>query len=101
MGLEAVLANIKKGAHVLVEGSLVSPTYEQPNGKGKKSKTSTITSWSVMILAEPQKHSQSAIFMQNFADHRGLRSSSAYQVHLESSHPAKARQTERIKFLRT
>ena len=34
------------GAHVL-EGSLVSSTYEQPNGKGKKSKTSAITSWSV------------------------------------------------------
>jgi single-strand DNA-binding protein len=38
---------VAKGAHVLVEGSLVSSTYEQPNGKGKKSKTSKITSWSV------------------------------------------------------
>ena len=38
---------IKKGAHVLVEGSLVSSTYEQPNGKGKKSKTTKITSWSI------------------------------------------------------
>jgi hypothetical protein len=28
-------------------GSLVSSTYEQPNGKGKKSKTTKITSWSV------------------------------------------------------
>ena len=44
---ERVATAIKKGAHVLVEGSLVSSTYEQPNGKGKKSKTSKITSWSV------------------------------------------------------
>ena len=36
---EAVLNNIKKGAHVLVEGSLVSSTYEQANGKGKKAMT--------------------------------------------------------------
>ena len=27
---------IKKGSHVLVEGSLISSTYERPNGKGKK-----------------------------------------------------------------
>ena len=44
---ERVVATIKKGAHVLVEGSLVSSTYEQPNGKGKKSKTMKITSWSI------------------------------------------------------
>ena len=44
---ERVASTIKKGAHVLVEGSLVSSTYEQPNGKGKKSKTTKITSWSV------------------------------------------------------
>jgi single-strand DNA-binding protein len=44
---EAVLNNIKKGAHVLVEGSLVSSTYEQANGKGKKAKTAKITSWSI------------------------------------------------------
>jgi single-strand DNA-binding protein len=44
---ERVATTIKKGAHVLVEGSLVSSTYEQPNGKSKKSKTSKITSWSV------------------------------------------------------
>jgi len=44
---EAVLANIKKGAHVLVEGSLVSSTYETSNGKGKKSKAAKITSWSI------------------------------------------------------
>ena len=44
---EAVLNNIKKGAHVLVEGSLVSSTYEQPNGKGKKAKIAKITSWSI------------------------------------------------------
>jgi single stranded DNA-binding protein len=44
---EAVLTNIKKGAHVLVEGTLISSTYEQANGKGKKVKTAKITSWSI------------------------------------------------------
>ena len=44
---ERVAATIKRGAHVLVEGSLVSSTYEQPNGKGKKSKAMKITSWSI------------------------------------------------------
>jgi single stranded DNA-binding protein len=44
---EAVLSGIRKGAHVLVEGSLVSSTYEQANGKGKKAKTSKVTSWSI------------------------------------------------------
>lgn len=37
---------IKKGAHVLVEGSLVSSIHE-PNGKGKKSKATKITWWSI------------------------------------------------------
>ena len=41
-----VARSIKKGAHVLVEGSLVSSIYE-PNSKGKKSKTTKITSWSI------------------------------------------------------
>jgi single stranded DNA-binding protein len=44
---EAVLINIKKGAHVLVEGSLISSTYEQANGKGKKTKSAKITSWAI------------------------------------------------------
>ncbi len=44
---DRVAATIKKGAHVLVEGELVSSTYERPNGKGKKSKTTKITSWSI------------------------------------------------------
>ena len=38
---------IKKGSHVLVEGELVSSTYERPNGKSKKSATTKITSWSI------------------------------------------------------
>ena len=42
-----VAETIKKGAHVLVEGTLVSSTYDQPNGKGKKAKTAKITSWSI------------------------------------------------------
>lgn len=43
---EHVARTIKKGAHVLVEGSLVSSVYEpNGNGKGKKSKATKITSW--------------------------------------------------------
>ena len=42
-----VLANIKKGSHILVEGSLISSVYERANGKGKKAETLKITSWSI------------------------------------------------------
>ena len=41
-----VLDNIRKGSHVLVEGSLVSSIYERP-GKGKKDSAMKITSWSI------------------------------------------------------
>jgi single-strand DNA-binding protein len=44
---EYVAQAIKKGSHVLVEGSLISSTYERPNGKGKKATTMKITSWSI------------------------------------------------------
>jgi single-strand DNA-binding protein len=44
---EHVATAIKKGAHVLVEGELVSSSYERPNGKSKKSATTKITSWSI------------------------------------------------------
>ena len=44
---EYVLSAVRKGAHVLVEGELVSSTYEPTNGKGKKSKSAKITSWSI------------------------------------------------------
>ncbi len=45
---EHVARTIKKGAHVLVEGSLVSSVYEpNGNGKGKKAKGAKVTSWSV------------------------------------------------------
>jgi single stranded DNA-binding protein len=44
---EYAAAAIKKGSHVLVEGELVSSTYERPNGKGKKPATTKITSWSI------------------------------------------------------
>jgi single stranded DNA-binding protein len=44
---EYVLASIHKGAHVLIEGTLVSSTYEKPNGKGKKAPGTKITSWSI------------------------------------------------------
>src|SRR6267154_2791615 len=42
-----VAQTIKKGSHVLIEGSLISSTYERPNGKGKKATTAKITSWSI------------------------------------------------------
>ena len=41
-----VARTIKKGA-LLVEGFLVSLIYERPSGKGKKSRTTKITSWSI------------------------------------------------------
>jgi single-strand DNA-binding protein len=44
---EYVLTAIKKGAHVLIEGSLVSSTYERTNGKSKKAATTKVTSWSI------------------------------------------------------
>ena len=44
---EYVLTAIKKGSHVLIEGSLVSSTYERAHGKGKKAATAKITSWSI------------------------------------------------------
>ena len=44
---EYILTAIKKGAHVLIEGSLVSSTYEVANGKGKKAKGTKVTSWSI------------------------------------------------------
>lgn len=42
---EYVLTAIKKGAHILVEGSLVSSTYDQPNGKGNKATAKKVVSW--------------------------------------------------------
>jgi len=44
---EHVAAAIKKGAHILVEGELVSSIYESPTGKSKNSPTTKITSWSI------------------------------------------------------
>jgi len=38
-----VSTTIKKRSHVLVEGSLVSTTYERGNDKGKKAKTNKQT----------------------------------------------------------
>jgi single stranded DNA-binding protein len=42
-----VLQTIKKGSHILVEDSLISSTYEGPNGKGTKAATTRLTSWSI------------------------------------------------------
>jgi single-strand DNA-binding protein len=44
---EYVLTAIKKSAHILVEGSLVSSTYDQPNGKGKKTTAKKVVSWTI------------------------------------------------------
>lgn len=44
---EHVAETVKKGAHVLVEGTLVSSTYEIANGKSKKAKGTKIISWSI------------------------------------------------------
>jgi single-strand DNA-binding protein len=44
---EHVAATVRKGTHVLVEGSLVSSTYEVANGTGKKAKGTKVTSWSI------------------------------------------------------
>ena len=44
---EYVATTIKKGSHVLVEGSLVSTTYERGNGKGKKATTNKQTFWCI------------------------------------------------------
>ena len=47
LAAEYVATTIKKGAHVLVEGSLVSTTYERANVKGKKAKTNKQTFWCI------------------------------------------------------
>jgi single stranded DNA-binding protein len=44
---EHVATTIKKGSHVLIEGSLVSSTYEPQNNKNKKPATTKVTSWSI------------------------------------------------------
>ena len=44
---EYVATAVQKGAHVLVEGSLISSTYEPPTGQGKKNTAMKITSWSI------------------------------------------------------
>jgi single-strand DNA-binding protein len=41
-----IFDNVKKGSHVLVEGSLISSIYEQA-GKGKKAASTKVTSWSI------------------------------------------------------
>jgi len=44
---ERVAAAMRKGDHVLIEGTLVSSTYEREYGKGKKATTGKLTSWQV------------------------------------------------------
>ena len=44
---EHVATAIKKGSHVLVEGSLISTAYEREVGKGKKAKTTKQTFWCI------------------------------------------------------
>lgn len=44
---ERIAASLRQGDHVLVGGTLVSSTYEREIGKGKKSTTLKLTSWSI------------------------------------------------------
>jgi single-stranded DNA-binding protein len=44
---EYVMQSVRKGSHVLIEGSLISSTFERANGKGKKTGTEKTTSWSI------------------------------------------------------
>jgi len=44
---ERVTATVKKGAHVLIEGSLVSSVYSLANGKSKKNQPAKVTSWTI------------------------------------------------------
>ena len=37
----------QESAHVLVEGSLISSSYDVSNGKGKKAKGTKVTSWTI------------------------------------------------------
>jgi single-strand DNA-binding protein len=55
---EYVATTIKKSSHVLVEGSLVSTTYERGNGKGKKAKTKKQTFWCISRRCRPQARSR-------------------------------------------
>jgi single-stranded DNA-binding protein len=44
---ERVAASLHQGDHVLVEGTLVSSTYEREVGKGKKATTVKHTMWQI------------------------------------------------------
>ena len=44
---ERVAAALRKGDHVLIEGTLVSSTYERESGKGKRATSVKLTSWQV------------------------------------------------------
>ena len=44
---ERVAASLRQGDHVLVEGTLVSSTYEREYGKGKKATTVKHTVWQI------------------------------------------------------
>jgi single-stranded DNA-binding protein len=64
---ERVATSIKKGAHVLIEGSLVSSVYIPANGKTKKGKPTKITSWTIgadvvrkLDRGEPEPASESS-----------------------------------------
>jgi single-strand DNA-binding protein len=44
---ERVAASLRQGDHILVEGTLVSSTYEREYGKGKKATTVKHTVWQI------------------------------------------------------
>jgi single-strand DNA-binding protein len=44
---ERIAASVRQGDHVLVEGTLVSSTYDRDSGKGKKATTFKQTVWQI------------------------------------------------------
>lgn len=44
---EYALAKIRKGSHVLIDGTHVSTNYERPNGRSRKSKREKQTFWCI------------------------------------------------------
>ncbi len=80
---EYILATIQKGAHVLIEGCLVSSTYERANGKGKKATTAKITSWSIRadVVRKLDRGEPEPVATASNSDASGQASESSDQTH--------------------
>ncbi|HEV2224531.1 MAG TPA: single-stranded DNA-binding protein [Candidatus Acidoferrales bacterium] len=71
---EHVATAIKKGAHVLVEGSLISTAYEREVGKGKKAKTTKQIFWCIRAdvvrkLDRGEPEPETVVSGSNASDH--------------------------------